>query len=141
MPEPCLTSEAGFRRSRGSGPSGLSMRGRGRAPAPPARLANAEYENARSSLRRGLYRKQRELAALEADSQHIRFFLPTMITGLLLTPEYARASLGVFPGDHAQAITKRLDRLAGAKQNPQGTHSLASASGQVCVTFGSTEVR
>jgi hypothetical protein len=32
-------------------------------------------------------RQQRELAALEADSQHIRFFLPLMITGLLQTPE------------------------------------------------------
>lgn len=77
-----------------------------------ARLANTEYENTRASLRRGLYRKQRELAALEADSAHIRFFLPTMITGLLHTPEYARASLGVFPGDNSQAITKRLDRQA-----------------------------
>jgi transcriptional regulator with XRE-family HTH domain len=77
-----------------------------------ARLANTEYENTRSSLRRGLERKQRELAALEADAAHIRFFLPTMITGLLQTPEYARASLGVFPGDHAQAIAKRLDRQA-----------------------------
>ena len=77
-----------------------------------ARLANTEYENTRRDLRRGLERKQRELAALEADATHIRFFLPTMITGLLQTPEYARASLGVFPGDHAQAVAKRLDRQA-----------------------------
>jgi transcriptional regulator with XRE-family HTH domain len=77
-----------------------------------ARLANTEYENTRASLRRGLHRKQRELAALEADSRHIRFFLPTMITGLLQTPEYARASLGTFPGDHSQAIAKRIDRQA-----------------------------
>jgi transcriptional regulator with XRE-family HTH domain len=77
-----------------------------------ARLANTEYEPTRSSLRRGLFRKQRELAALEADTAHIRFFLPTMITGLLQTPEYARVSLGVFPGDHSQAIAKRLDRQA-----------------------------
>jgi hypothetical protein len=35
-----------------------------------------------------------------------------MITGLLQTPEYARTSLGVFPGDHSQAIAKRLDRQA-----------------------------
>jgi len=35
-----------------------------------------------------------------------------MITGLLQTPEYARASLGVFPGDHTQAIARRLDRQA-----------------------------
>ena len=28
------------------------------------------------------------------------------------TPEYARASLANFPGDHPQAIAKRLDRQA-----------------------------
>lgn len=77
-----------------------------------ARLANTEFQNVRSSLKRGLHQKQRELAALEVDSAHIRFFLPTMITGLLQTPEYARASLGVFPGDQGQAIAKRLDRQA-----------------------------
>jgi transcriptional regulator with XRE-family HTH domain len=77
-----------------------------------ARLANTEFQSTRTDMKRGLYRKQRELAALEADTTHIRFFLPTMITGLLQTPEYARASLGVFPGDHGQAIAKRLDRQA-----------------------------
>jgi transcriptional regulator with XRE-family HTH domain len=77
-----------------------------------ARLANTEFQSMRASLQRGLHQKQRELAALEADSQHIRFFLPLMITGLLQTPEYARASLANFPGDHPQAIAKRLDRQA-----------------------------
>jgi transcriptional regulator with XRE-family HTH domain len=77
-----------------------------------ARLANTEFQGVRASLQRGLHQKQRELAALEADSQHIRFFLPLMITGLLQTPEYARASLANFPGDHPQAIAKRLDRQA-----------------------------
>jgi hypothetical protein len=77
-----------------------------------ARLANTEFQSTRAGLRRGLYQKQRELAALEADTQHIRFFLPLMITGLLQTPEYARASMSSFPGDHAQAIAKRLDRQA-----------------------------
>lgn len=77
-----------------------------------ARLANTEFQSVRASLRRGLHQKQRELAALEADSHHIRFFLPLMITGLLQTPEYARASLANFPGDHPQAIAKRLDRQA-----------------------------
>jgi hypothetical protein len=77
-----------------------------------ARLANTEFQNVRSSLKRGLHQKQRELAALEADAAHIRFFLPTMLTGLLQTPEYARASLGVFSGDHGQAIARRLDRQA-----------------------------
>lgn len=77
-----------------------------------ARLANTEFQSVRASLRRGLHQKQRELAALEEGSQHIRFFLPLMITGLLQTPEYARASLANFPGDHPQAIAKRLDRQA-----------------------------
>jgi transcriptional regulator with XRE-family HTH domain len=82
-----------------------------------ARLANTEFQNVRASLRRGLHQKQRELAALEADSRHIRFFLPLMLTGLLQTPEYARTSLANFPGDHPQAIAKRLDRQA-ALYNP-----------------------
>ncbi len=77
-----------------------------------ARLANTEFQNVRASLRRGLHQKQRELEALEADAHHIRFFLPLMITGLLQTPEYARASLANFPGDHPHAIAKRLDRQA-----------------------------
>lgn len=77
-----------------------------------ARLANTEFQSVRASLRRGLHHKQRELAALEADTRHIRFFLPLMITGLLQTPEYARASLANFPGDYPQAIAKRLDRQA-----------------------------
>jgi transcriptional regulator with XRE-family HTH domain len=77
-----------------------------------ARLANTEFQGVRASLRRGLHHKQRELAALEAEAHHIRFFLPLMITGLLQTPEYARASLANFPGDHPQAIAKRLDRQA-----------------------------
>lgn len=77
-----------------------------------AKLANTDFQGVRSSLKRGLHHKQRELAALEADSKHIRFFLPLMITGLLQTPEYARASLAGFPGDHPQAIAARLDRQA-----------------------------
>jgi hypothetical protein len=77
-----------------------------------ARLANTEFQSTRAGLRRGLHQKQRELAALEESSTHIRFFLPLMITGLLQTPEYARASLANFPGDHPQAIAKRLDRQA-----------------------------
>ncbi len=82
-----------------------------------ARLANTEFQGVRASLRRGLHQKQRELSALEAETQHTRFFLPLMITGLLQTPEYAMASVANFPGDHAQAIAKRLDRQA-ALYNP-----------------------
>jgi transcriptional regulator with XRE-family HTH domain len=77
-----------------------------------ARLANTEFQSVRASLRRGLHHKQRELAALEAGARHVRFFLPLMITGLLQTPEYARASVANFPGDHPQAVARRLDRQA-----------------------------
>lgn len=35
-----------------------------------------------------------------------------MVTGLLATPEYVRASLAGIPGDHSKAIAKKLDRQA-----------------------------
>jgi transcriptional regulator with XRE-family HTH domain len=82
-----------------------------------ARLANTEFQSTRASLRRGLHYKQKELAAFEAETQHLRFFLPLMITGLLQTPEYARASMVSFPGDHQQAIARRLERQS-ALYNP-----------------------
>ncbi|MCD0450444.1 helix-turn-helix domain-containing protein [Actinocorallia sp. API 0066] len=75
-----------------------------------ARLANTEFSGLRSSLRRGLHHRQSELASIEAGASNIRFFLPTMITGLLHTPEYAKASLATIPGDHSKAIARRLER-------------------------------
>jgi hypothetical protein len=77
-----------------------------------ARVANTEYQNWRASLRRGLHHKQAELATLEATSSTFRYFLPSMITGLLQTPEYARASLASLPGDHTRALMKRFERQA-----------------------------
>ncbi|WP_160049935.1 helix-turn-helix transcriptional regulator [Nocardiopsis sp. FR4] len=75
-----------------------------------ARVANTEYQNWRASLRRGLHHKQAELATLEATSSTFRYFLPSMITGLLQTPEYARASLASLPGDHTRALMRRFER-------------------------------
>jgi transcriptional regulator with XRE-family HTH domain len=77
-----------------------------------ARLANTEYADLRTSLRRGLHHEQKEIASFEASASHIRFFLPTMLTGLLHTPEYARASLATIPGDQRRAIARRLERQA-----------------------------
>ena len=77
-----------------------------------ARIANIEHQNWRASLRRGLHHKQAELATLEAESSTFRYFLPAMITGLLQTPEYARASLASLPGDHTRALMKRFERQA-----------------------------
>ncbi|QMU70108.1 Scr1 family TA system antitoxin-like transcriptional regulator [Streptacidiphilus sp. P02-A3a] len=75
-----------------------------------ARIANTEWQDFRSMRRKGLEKKQNELAHLERSSAELRFFLPTMITSLLSTPEYIRATLAGVPGDHAKAIARKLDR-------------------------------
>ena len=75
-----------------------------------ARLANTEWQGARGMRRKGLDRKQAELAGLEASSTELRFFLLSMITGLLSTPEYIRASLAHIPGDHSRTIARKLER-------------------------------
>lgn len=62
-----------------------------------ARTANTEWQDHWSSRRRGLDKKQNELARIEAVSTEFRYFLPSMITGLLATPEYVRASIPTFP--------------------------------------------
>ncbi|MGS2586978.1 helix-turn-helix domain-containing protein [Streptomyces hebeiensis] len=75
-----------------------------------ARLANTEWQDLRSLRRRGLEKKQTELAALESSSTEFRFFLLSMITGLLSTPEYIRASLAHSPADVAKTIARKLER-------------------------------
>jgi transcriptional regulator with XRE-family HTH domain len=75
-----------------------------------ARLANTEWQGLRSLRRRGLEKKQTELAAFESSSTEFRFFLLSMITGLLSTPEYIRASLAHSPADVTSAIAKKLER-------------------------------
>ncbi|MFK4110790.1 helix-turn-helix domain-containing protein [Streptomyces sp. NPDC002176] len=77
-----------------------------------ARLANTEWQAVRSSWRRGLDKRQAELAALEADAVELRYFLPSMITGLLATPEYIRASLDHVPGDVARTVARKIERQA-----------------------------
>ncbi|MEU6506603.1 helix-turn-helix transcriptional regulator [Streptomyces sp. NPDC046942] len=75
-----------------------------------ARLANTEWEPIRSSWRRGLEKRQAELAGLEAEAKELRYFLPAMITGLLATPEYIRASLEYSPGDISKTVARKLER-------------------------------
>ncbi|MEV6959713.1 helix-turn-helix transcriptional regulator [Streptomyces sp. NPDC051207] len=77
-----------------------------------ARAANTEWQPIRASWRRGLEKRQAELAGLEAEANELRYFLPAMITGLLATPEYIRASLEYSPGDVTQAVTRKLERQA-----------------------------
>ncbi len=75
-----------------------------------ARTANTEWQDHWSSRRRGLDKKQNELARLEVVSTEFRFFLLSMITGLLATPDYVRASIADVPGDQTKTIAKKLER-------------------------------
>ncbi|WP_156726915.1 helix-turn-helix domain-containing protein [Streptomyces apocyni] len=75
-----------------------------------ARLANTEWQGKRASWRRGLEKRQTELAGLEAEATTLRYFLPAMVTGLLATPEYVRASLGHSPVDISKTVAKKLER-------------------------------
>ncbi|WP_206507428.1 helix-turn-helix domain-containing protein [Streptomyces chrestomyceticus] len=75
-----------------------------------ARLAHTEWQSKRTSWRRGLEKRQCELAGLEAEAVTLRYFLPAMVTGLLATPEYVRASLGHSPVDISRTVAKKLER-------------------------------
>ncbi|MFF5501302.1 helix-turn-helix domain-containing protein [Streptomyces roseolus] len=75
-----------------------------------ARIAATEWQDARSMRRKGLDKKQLELAGLEASSTEFRFFLLSMLTALLSTPEYIRASLAHITGDHSKAVARKLER-------------------------------
>nr|WP_308293183.1 helix-turn-helix transcriptional regulator [Streptomyces sp. TS71-3] len=75
-----------------------------------ARIANTEWQGKRSSWRRGMEKRQTELAALEAESAEFRYFLPAMITGLLATPAYMLAGLAHTPGDPARTIARKLEQ-------------------------------
>ncbi|MBT2403779.1 MULTISPECIES: helix-turn-helix transcriptional regulator [unclassified Streptomyces] len=77
-----------------------------------ARIANTEWQDKRSSWRRGLEKRQAELAALETEATALRYFLPAMVTGLLATPEYVRASLSNAPGDKSKTVARKLERQA-----------------------------
>ncbi|MFJ2819470.1 helix-turn-helix domain-containing protein [Streptomyces sp. NPDC091279] len=75
-----------------------------------ARLANTEWQGFRTLRRRGLEKKQSELAALESSSTEFRYFLLSMATGLLSTPEYIRASLARSPADITKTVARKLER-------------------------------
>ncbi|MFF3980901.1 Scr1 family TA system antitoxin-like transcriptional regulator [Streptomyces sp. NPDC001828] len=75
-----------------------------------ARSANTEWQDHWASQRRGLDKKQNELAQLETVTTEFRFFLPTMITGLLATPDYVRASVSRNSGDMTKTVAKKLER-------------------------------
>lgn len=73
---------------------------------------DTEWQSSWSQQRTGLSRKQNELAEMERASTEFRYLLPSMVTGLLATPEYAAASLAHIPGDHSDAVARKLERQA-----------------------------
>lgn len=76
-----------------------------------ARLANTEWQDNWSLRRRGLDKRQDDLAGFEKSSTRLRYFLPSMVTGLLATPEYVRASLADIPEEQARkTVAKKLER-------------------------------
>ncbi|MFJ4706929.1 helix-turn-helix domain-containing protein [Streptomyces anulatus] len=78
-----------------------------------ARIAQTEWQDHKALHRKGLDKKQRELAGLEAATTDFRFFLLSMVTGLLSTPEYIRASiLDAPPTQQARAVAMKLERQA-----------------------------
>ncbi|MFF4601603.1 helix-turn-helix domain-containing protein [Streptomyces sp. NPDC001339] len=75
-----------------------------------ARVANTEWQGIRSLRQKGLEKKQLELSALESSCTEFRYFLLSMITSLISTPEYIRASLAHSPVNTEQVIAKKLER-------------------------------
>ncbi|MFE9457379.1 helix-turn-helix domain-containing protein [Streptomyces californicus] len=74
------------------------------------RTANTEWQDHWSSRRRGLDKKQNELARIEKVATEFRFFLLSAITGLLATPEYVCASIADVPGDQSRTIARKIER-------------------------------
>ncbi|MFE1102383.1 helix-turn-helix domain-containing protein [Nocardiopsis alba] len=82
------------------------------------RGANTEWQGRRELWRKGLETRQHELRSLEASATEARYFLPTMVTGLLATPEYIRASLTHSPGDVSATVAKKIARQEALREGP-----------------------
>jgi transcriptional regulator with XRE-family HTH domain len=80
-----------------------------------ASALHATYESARTIIRRGAARKQRQIAAIEAQTAHVRTFQLALIPGLLQTAEYMRRVFGsgMDPADVARMVTARQERQRG----------------------------
>lgn len=79
-----------------------------------ARVAATEATAWRLYRRLGFHKHQTEIQAIETQTSIMRLFQPSVIPGLLQTPEYARA---VFAGK--ELTEEVLDRTAGARLQRQ----------------------
>lgn len=57
------------------------------------KIANTDFLSRRKMRRLGSSHRQREIVALMEQSSHIKFVLPTALSGLLQTPEYIRSDV------------------------------------------------
>ncbi|MCA1673090.1 MAG: helix-turn-helix domain-containing protein [Actinobacteria bacterium] len=89
---------------------------RGRELVSLARTANTEFQPGRLRARAGPAGRQRDLQALEAQCRVQRHFLPTMVTGLIQTPAYARQALswpeGRSPAAVEEIVNYKMHRQA-----------------------------
>ncbi|MGH3941064.1 MAG: helix-turn-helix domain-containing protein [Pseudonocardiaceae bacterium] len=72
-----------------------------------ARVANTEFQPGRLRSRADPAARQRDLQALEAQCRAQHHFLPTMITGLIQTPAYARQALS-WPEERSPAAVEEI---------------------------------
>ncbi|MFD9890648.1 helix-turn-helix domain-containing protein [Amycolatopsis sp. NPDC059027] len=81
-----------------------------------AQLGTTEYESGRAKSKLGWGKVQDRLAAIERSATEIRFVLPTMITGLLQTAEYASVAVNAPIGRQTseavqrEIVARKLDR-------------------------------
>lgn len=80
------------------------------------RSANVEYTSLRSSARMGIWRSQAEIKALVEASSVVRQFLPAIPSGIIQTPDYARAVLT--PGVEGRPA-RDIDRAVQARLESQ----------------------
>ncbi len=79
-----------------------------------ASALHATYESARTIVRRGAARKQRQIAEIEAQTAHVRTFQLALIPGLLQTAEYMRRVFsGMDPAEIARMVAARQERQRG----------------------------
>ncbi|MGW5866835.1 Scr1 family TA system antitoxin-like transcriptional regulator [Streptomyces sp. NPDC055239] len=78
-----------------------------------ARIAQTEWQDRKALHRKGLDKKQLELAGIEATTSEFRYFLLSMTTALLATPDYIRESIAhAPPAQQAKTVGMKLERQA-----------------------------
>ncbi|MGH3320830.1 MAG: helix-turn-helix domain-containing protein [Streptosporangiaceae bacterium] len=102
---------------------------------------HSELESARVILRRGAYRKQRQIAQIEAGTRLQRAFDLGMVIGLLQTPEYMRQvfSRRLNAQDQERAVAARVHRQE-VLRDPAKRFTFVMTEGALRWRIGSREL-